>query len=402
MSVFSRPLSPLERACYLGYDSASRSPRMMQFILEGTPGERLHASQWQTAIKQVASECPASRLRLRGHLGWSRWEACAITPELQELEDVQWDARSVQDAVFLNRSLDVRRGPTCRVVLLQGDVPRALFQIHHAAMDGMGGIEWIRNLLRQQRGEAIVAINSGCHDIELAQRMKGCPRAPKPFNAIAPLGIASTADVGMPLFVRRSLATNDHQLIARIAAALATIAAPQLETVDAVGQVLRIAVPVDLRRHLPGTERSSANLTGVIDLEPTPGQSAREIQKSLIKGLREQQDLQFPERLPRARWWPVRWLTQSDRAIMQALALRRFYYSAYISPMGRHEPTEYNVPGFTCNNVYGVITPHPGVPLYISFGVLPRGIELMVGCHSCYCEAPAFECFVDRLCDLIC
>ena len=169
MTAFFSPLSPVERACYLGYDAGLRSPRMMQFILEGAPGERLQASLWKSAIEQVAAECPASRLRLRGHLGWARWEATAITPDLMEIEGVQWDARSLQSAPFLNRRLDVRRGPTCRVVLLQGDVPRALFQMHHATMDGMGGIEWIRNLLRQQRREAIIAVNSGCHDFALAR-----------------------------------------------------------------------------------------------------------------------------------------------------------------------------------------------------------------------------------------
>lgn len=398
MTVYTRPLSPLERVCYLGYDKGDTSPRMMQFILEGVRGDTLDVSLWRKAVEYVALQCPSSRLRLRGHLGWSHWHASGITPEISVIENTSWNARSLQQAPFLNRRLDTRHGPLCRVVLLQGVVPRVLFQIHHAAMDGMGAIQWIRNLLRFQRGEEIHAINSVAYDVALSQSQQSVPRRAKSSNAIAPLGIANPNSVGVPLFTRRSLAINDHQLIARLAAALVEFAAPLLEA-DATGNhVLRIAVPVDLRRHLPEGENSSANLTGVIELEPTPGQGVRDIQKSIITSLREKEDLQFPASLSRAKWWPVRLLTQGERSVLQVLARRQFYYSAYISAMGRHDPSQYTVPGFTCNNVYGVITPHPGVPLYISYATLPTRVELMVGSHSCYCDESHFNRFVDQLC----
>ena len=91
------------------------------------------------AVKTASAANPGSRYIIRGMLGRSRWVDSGITPPLRIVDASGWDGLGPEGAPgCISERLSPFEGPTCEVIILQGDPLRIAFRTHHGVMDGRG------------------------------------------------------------------------------------------------------------------------------------------------------------------------------------------------------------------------------------------------------------------------
>ena len=87
---YSRLLSTSERLYIISNQISP--PFSIQLIVEGN-GE-IDKEKLKFAILKASEANPGSRLKLKGHLGFSRWIDSGKTPPLREINNNNWDGMS--------------------------------------------------------------------------------------------------------------------------------------------------------------------------------------------------------------------------------------------------------------------------------------------------------------------
>jgi len=261
---FARPVSPNEKI-WLGADRLA--PFLISTVLEGSGA--LDEAAFRRAAQEASRAHPGARLVLRGFGRWLRWEDSGRDAPVRVVSQRGWD--------FLQEPMDVKRGPTCEVILWPGQPQRVAIRAHHAVMDGGGMATFALDLFRALRGEKLAGSSSTVIDLDVARSLGKGDSARWDVPAPAPTGSPRGSARGVE-WRRISLPGRARGAVAPVVRALAEAAWEHAQA------LVRLHVAADLRRHLQ--EAATANLVGVISLEVTPETDERALKKQMLAALR--------------------------------------------------------------------------------------------------------------------
>ncbi|MFN3714386.1 MAG: hypothetical protein ACK4SX_12075 [Alcanivoracaceae bacterium] len=259
--MMTRPVALVERF-FLALETSSAPTRaecMVQQIIEGEG--TIDEVALRQAVRLASLANPGSRMLLRGHWGWLRWQVTDQTTPVQVLDSVDWSGSELdpRHPDLLSPALDFRSGPASEVILVRKPVPRLLVRTHHALMDGRGMMTFVEDIFRCLRGEAPLGSDHSVQYDDLAEFSTERPLMATRANAALP-GAASDRSNAFHLELRR-FAGGGRAMLARLASAIASqtfVRHPQIDEV-------RFLMPADLRPLRPGL-RSTVNLASALSV----------------------------------------------------------------------------------------------------------------------------------------
>ena len=349
-------------------------PFANQLVLEGV-GSPTPPQGWPALLDELARVQPGCRLRLRGLLGRMRWVSDGPLPAVRQLDGSGWDGMGPAGAPFLDPPIDPSRGPLYEILILEGRPTRVVFRTLNAATDGAGIMLFARGVFALLRGDAPPHAQAGpTTDEQLASSMGAAASPPPAHDCAAPTGQADLEQSGCTWARVRAPSTSD--VVPRLAVALATA------TIQAAGgsRIVRVDVPVDLRRWAPQLQ-SSANLTGWMQLPihlhlgaDDPIQAVRYV---LNDGLQRKAAASHVLGAGFARTTPLPLLAwMGSRLATTSLREGRYGTSAVVSHLGRIDPPDFSGGGFTTSRAFFVPPGSPGQPAFITTTAGPEGLEL--------------------------
>ncbi len=347
--TYVRRLSPMERYALVIH---AVHPYHVDAVVEGEG--HIDPEALREAIERAAQANPAIRVRLRGVLAGCRWVDSGIAPRLRVIDDCGWDARSEQGLPFELASLDpLRGGPVAEMILLRTRsgpsylVGRAV----HAALDGRGMLQWMREVFRALRHEPLQGSDHRRTDLEVqklhAAAVTDQPSAPQSCIPVVP---ASPGERPLRYIWRRiELPGTTAQMLARCALFLAHYARQHND--GPVG----FTIPVDFRS-LRKEPMGLGNLTGYLRLYVGQEESTRSLMRQLQQRLRGYADCRVISGLERIVWMPIALMvrklrTQLDQVLYQD---NPHLPSGGIVSMGQLEASWFDAPGFRGRQAFAI------------------------------------------------
>lgn len=393
-ATVNRPVSGPEYFHAASGTSAATLERAREAVLvvEGRFTEAVDEARWQQAIAAVAAANPALRMRWRGWLGWSRWTSDGPLPRLRVVHDCDWDLdSSAGDAFVRAMPLDLRRGPVVEFIIAHKRDGRSfvIFRTSHAVVDGMGGIQSLEELFRALRGEALVGSNATFSDSDLIRAL-AVPRAPSPYQPTCSLLPMQHALVGDDWW-RVTLGAARGQVMAQVAAGLAAHA-HQHSDLPAL-----IAVPVDLRRHVPRL-RTVTNFASMLLVRMDPGDGAEQFQARLLALIAERRDVAFGNLFDLLRWFPLRLIDRLLGRTRKNFARKPPVETVVLTNLGRIRLSRYAAPGFEPLDVNPL--PQPG-NAFVALMVIEDTLRLTINLPRTQSGGKPPEALFARLRDLL-
>lgn len=276
-----RPLSASEYY----HASTGRHPRSLiprrevVFVVEGDADADASTIGWRTALDRAADMNPGSRLRLVGRRQNARWISDGNPPRLRIVEECDWDGRSDSGSEFIHSTpLSLEDGDSCELIVAGRQRIKVILRASHAAMDGIGVLHFLQEIFRALRGEPLLGTNAVWSDTELK---KSVPSYPVPADRrkqgrLAGIVRDTHGNQGGGTWRRLTLDGPQPNLLPRMVSALA-----EFSRKNESGPV-RIAIPSNLRRHVPGM-LSTMNFTGMtyLGLAPTEPCDPRHVRERL-------------------------------------------------------------------------------------------------------------------------
>ncbi|MFH1463395.1 MAG: hypothetical protein ABIO70_03315 [Pseudomonadota bacterium] len=368
-------------------------PYCNQLVLEGQ-GWPQAPGGWDDLLTRLVAAQPGCRVHLRGMLWNTRWEASGPLPTVRELDGSGWDGLGPEGAPFLAAPMDPRRGPALEILLLRGQPTRVVLRTLAAAADGAGLLMMARGLFDCLRGDEPLPATEGPEQDEILARSLGVqPEPPPPQDAAALTGPADPGQQGCTW--RRIRVPPFPAFVTSLALGLARAAEVP------AGAVLRMEVPVDLRRYAPALQ-STASLTGWMRLPVHLHLGAEEPVASLRYALQDalrrkaaaatSLGLGFARATP---LWLLSWLGR--RLAAKSLREGRFGSSAVLSHAGRLDLGEFSGGGFQAQRAWFVPAGSPGQPAFVTTTIGPEGVELAVAMPNALASGGRLEALLDRL-----
>lgn len=364
-------------------------PMMNQGIFEGKGV--LDVDRWKAAVAAASEANPGSRVVLRGVLGSCRWVDSGVTPPVIEIRDSGWSGNGWENAPFLKKPLDLKKGPTCEVLLLpDATTPRVIFRTHHAVMDGGGSFTWIFDIMRALRGEPCLGSRSAITDMELAKSFESGFRTPYPTEHIPPTGLADGNEPGF-IWRRVTLKGRPHDLLGQIAVIVAR------EAWKYSDGVVRFAIPADMRHHQPGL-LSTANLTFAIYIEVKKDTTPEQVSADIARQLEEKRDGLLTKGDDLIRYVPIWILDIAARKVINARKKRGIYsISGALSNVGRIPLKLIRGGGFEATAFYCI----PPLSDYVPFFLLITGnddsVELILSLPNALATKGRLEAVLNSL-----
>src|SRR5258708_9180803 len=183
--------------------------------------------------------------------------------------------------------LPLQTGPATELIIATGKITRLIVRTRHALMDGMGVLHFFQELFRALRGEPLLGSNAAFSDVDLMGALSGAAwrgggESPIPLTGGAQG--ASYGDVWQRLTLPARPPENLLGRVAEVAARYAWSFGP--------GPV-RIAISVNLRRHLPGL-KSTMNFSGLLHVGMLPGETPDGFPRQEHDALRQDRDVSYP------------------------------------------------------------------------------------------------------------
>lgn len=364
---YTRRLSPVERVWLVA--DALEPPFAPALVLQGEG--TLGPAAFERAVELAAEANPGMRVVLRGWLGWSRWVATGPLPRVRVADGSGWDARSPEGAPWLSEPLDPRRGPVVELTLLTGPTPRVLVRMHHSVTDGRGLFLFLDDVFCALRGEALAGSTSEVTDLELARRLAPAKNPRRREDCLAPTGARRGGDP-RSTWRRVSVPGRFSRALPAVLCCIARAARSH-----GAGEV-RIGVPVDLRTRTQ-TERSTANLTGIMDLAIPTGATAASVQAAMDDALAAHRAAAFVLEAEFILGVPLWLATAVARASTRRVCRNdRYDSSGTVSNLGRVPLERFSGAGFRARAAFFI---PPGTPSHACFVVLcghEGGIEAVV------------------------
>lgn len=386
MSYYRR-VSPGERVFHLARETDPFSRKYIQVVIEGQ-GE-LKLSKWEAALAPIAKAHMGCHLTLKGHLGFSRWDTDGPPPRVREISTT-WNGYDFSDRFLFPPPIDIRRDPLGEVLLLQGPVPRVLMRVHHAAMDGVGALLIARDVFRVLRSEAPIGSNSNSSEIDVWRAHNfGTRKIPSiPTDAITPFG--SPCGIGTdPVWARRSIPARPARIIPKLALLLAEQSWQQAE-----GK-FRIAVFVNLRRHLADGQVTLANCSGMVLVDVTPKDTEASVHRKIFDQMRARTYLDMSPLVSAVHWIPSQVFKPRLGSVLRQYQRGKFRASAYITHIGSFLPNEYSYDDFRAHRLIPIPPSDATAPLSLAICESEEAVEIVANAPA----ALAGEGRLDRLMD---
>lgn len=364
---YTRPLSPVERVWLVA--DALEPPFAPALVLEGEGA--LDADAFERAVTQAAGANPGVAVLLRGVLRRTRWVGGGPAPRVRRVDGAAWDGRGPAGAPWLAERIDPRRGPLVEVLLVEGAPPRVVFRMHHAVMDGRGLLLFVDDVFRALRGEALEGSASEVTDVDLARALSPAKNSPRREDCLAPTGARRGAE-SRSTWRRLSVAGRVSRPLPAVLHCIANIARTHSE-----GDV-RVGIPVDLRDRTQ-VGRSTANLTGILDLELPVGAGPPELQAALEGALAQHRAAAFVLEAEFIRGIPLWLATAVARASTRRVCrANRYNSSGTVSNLGLLPVERFAAPDFRTRAAFLI---PPGTPSHACFVTLcghAGGLEAVV------------------------
>lgn len=345
VTAISRRLSTPEY--YHASVGASRhtldGPRCQGFFIRGE--NSLAPEQWRRALDQVAAANPAARLRLTGKLWWTRWKSDGPPPRLRIIDDCDWDTRSQRGAEFINATpLCLKRGPNIELVVarLRDGSSLLILRCHHAVTDGIGSMHLLQELFRALRGEPLLGSNASYSDVDLMLSV-GARHSTSRHIKTTWLTGEPAGDAMGDEWRRISLGAPGKNLLARTAAAMAEFAHQRSEL------PALFAVPVNLRRHVPGL-LSPGNFSNMLFVRLDRGEGTEQFTRRLKEMLAQRMETVYPRILDLFRMLPFSWFDRMLSRTPKNYRTKPALETAVISNLGRWDAAEFSCPGFRADH----------------------------------------------------
>ncbi|CAN5280934.1 hypothetical protein BH11PSE11_BH11PSE11_07460 [soil metagenome] len=359
---YTRPLSPFERMWLAAQTTCGMT------LVEGHG--RLSASDLRNAVHIASSANPGSRLKLAGYGPAARWMESDIFPTITEVDAGDWDGCGPEGAPFSDVvHMDPGNGPSASYVLVQGPLPRLIQRTHHATMDGLGAMQFLEDVFRAMRGEAVIGAHGAETDLDLARSLQG--RSRRTANlALNPFGKSSNGQSGSSWCRIRVPCRGARQPLARTLMALAAAARRH-----GVGDVL-IDIPVNLRNSFPAL-RNTGNLTGSLRLSIAPQASVESIQEDIRSQLAANRQADAIVASAGCRYLPIAVMRYAARTMARrAVARNEFSPSAAVSNLGRVPLDKFSTADFQARSTIVIPPGYDGVPLFLVMSGNDDGLDL--------------------------
>jgi len=345
-----------------------------QFIFEGSG--ILDKARWLNAVETASAANPGSRLILKGYPFRSRWVDSGITPRVREVDGSKWSGRSLDGAPFLLEQLSPFEGPTCEVVLVQGDPLRVVFRTHHGVMDAGGTLLWAEDVFRALRGEPVLGSTFALNDEEVIKTLPIVEKEKVSKNNITPGGKVEGNDEGF-VWIRKTISGRYKSMQSQVIYLSAREAWKYSD-----GPVV-FCISVDLRRHLPPEARATGFLSKSFFLEIKPEYTVEKITELLRKNLNEKRELTYSAMSRLLFFVPVglvhRLFQRVSKKMHQA---GRYLASGIVVTMGVIPPDKFTGGGFRPSRTYA-IPPHLDViPFFIGMISNGKEVEVMITTHK--------------------
>ena len=365
MNVYQRNVSSVERMWLVAGQLVP--PYANQVILEGTG--RLDPDRWRTAVQKASQANPGMRVVLRGGSLQMKWVDGGQTPPVRVVDGSRWSGADFENGPFLKEPLPAEAGPTCEVLLIEGDPLRVAFRTLHAVADGRGTLWWMADIFRALRDEPVIGSDSTINDEQLARTIYNPLPKKEPRLAgayLSPTGERVGAGAGFD-FRRIRIQGRFSKLLPQVAWIISREAWKH-----GAGPV-RVMVPVDIRSHMPGI-RSTGNLSVALYLDSTPDTTVQDISTDLKRQLEAAQECYQLARPSQVRLDALVHLLPLGlfRAGFAARTKRsqqtgKYTATAMLSNLGRVSLAEFQGGGFTGQAIFCIPPGHPYFPLFLSF-----------------------------------
>jgi hypothetical protein len=388
-SRIARPLSFFE----YGHAAAGASgktlepPRIITMVLEGestlTPG------QWEEGLRCVVDANHGISLRIQGLRQRARWtREGALPPKLRVIDNCQWDGRSHRGIEVIERTpLPLQGGSATELIVADGRITRLILRTRHALMDGMGVLHFFQELFRALRGEPLLGSNAAFSDVDLMRAVtcaawRGGGQSPIPLTGGAQG--ASYGDVWQRLTLPARPRKNLMGRVAEVAARYAWSFGP--------GPV-RIAVAVNLRRHLPSL-KSTMNFTSVLHVGMLPGETADDFRHKVRKALDQNRDVSYPAAAEFIRYLSFAFIDRVTGRTSDSYLRRKLLETVLITNLGVIDMAPLSCAQFAPDNYYSL--PVMGNS-FISLSANDKHLNMVVGMPAVYASEGRLERFIDLL-----
>jgi hypothetical protein len=362
--------------------------RIINVVIEGDGA--LPAQQWVDALQSVAQVNAGLRLRIEGSRRTARWTSEAVPlPQVRFLENFAWDGLSHRGLEAIEaQPLPLNCGPGMELVITTGSITRVILRVRHAVMDGVGILYFLEELFRALRGEPLLGTNAKFSDVDLMRAvagMRGRIGREKPIPLTGGARGASRDDVWQRLTLPAQPGAKN--LMGRVASAAARYAR------NFMSGPVRIAIPVDLRRHMAGL-KSTMNYAGLVGVELNPGETAEDFRHKLRKLLETDADTGYPPAMEALRYLPFTWLDRLSGRTTRNYLQRNLMETIMITNMGIVQPAAFSCSGFRAHNYYPVTLAGNS---HITMTTCGAHLNFVVGMPELFASDGRLEGFIDLL-----
>lgn len=348
----ARTLSVAEyyHSCVSAYKKSYEMPRENTLILEGR-GD-IYADELQKAIDNASEANPGSHLKLRGNSIAARWSTDGEFAKVREINNSEWNGRSSKGSGFIYENpLLIRQGISCEFIIVRNNTLNKIFIIFrnlHAVMDGIGCMHFLREVFRSLKGEPLVGSNASFKETDLMQFVGGSKNEQvdsklKPAYATGGVEGEEIGDAWQRVTIKGPV----PWILARVSGIVAEHATALSD------RVARIAVPVNLRRHMPDIQ-STMNYSYVVHIDLKKGEGMAQFQKRLHKALSKKSDVYHPRILAMAKLLPMSWMDRLLCRNKKNYLSDRILETAMISDLGVFKSSEFSFKNFEIEDFYGV------------------------------------------------
>lgn len=347
MQTYRREPSPNERL-YMDYERLYTTLDM-QMIIEGEG--ILDHDLLAESVRQACKVCPGASVVLTPEMQWVDKGMLPPIYYISAVEALDWQ---INEWAILKTKIDYTMQPIAEIYVIEGQPYRILFRIFHGAMDGKGALKWIDNIFRAMNKQTLIPAYEPYNDVSFLKGLKH-------YNARVWVEmkykvLKQKKEGNLDVYWKHIRIDGQHkQVIAKVAHCL---------TAYFEGNNQRFLIPVDMRRHKPESE-CTANLTLPIFLDTDKAMTEGEINKQLLRQLREHKELnkQFAE---------LDYIAKAPRklksiGIKSTVKLQewigRFAISGILSHLGKINLEEYSTSSFRAKRFYSLPVQQPFSPI---------------------------------------
>ena len=340
----------------------------INLVVEGEGA--IDLAELQDAVRRASEICPGARLVKSGDV----WVDSGRAPPVHLVEGVEFDSNGLGSIPEIEAKIDPETGPTAEVVVLRIDPAIVVFRVFHGVMDGKGVLTWMENIFSAMNGESSTAVASTETDLMYLNRRPHRSQRHKTQFDVQTLAQPSPTRDFRVWRRRLTLPGKPNRVVARVAEVICSLG---------ISETNRFLIPVDIRRHEKG-HLSTANLTLPIFLEAFKGENWRQIHERLLKGLRNNDELNIKSAdLGPVRRLPVFLLKLGMRmAVGIQNRINRQICGAIISNLGVIDLDAISTSQFRATTLYSLTVQQPMAPFAVVIASNRHTTEVVISCYA--------------------